>query len=135
MRRSCSLRVGLLLGVTVVASGCDFLPRTLVTSRSPDGRQTAWVWRAPSIDPPDDHLFLKTNDGPARGLMDLPPDGDWCRTITWTPDSRKVGFVVSDDRLALFDVATGTLEAFFYLAGTGCCGGPQESRDATLSAD
>jgi hypothetical protein len=135
MTRSAPYGLVLLLGTIVVLGGCDFMPRILVTSLSPNGQQTAWVWRAPNLDPPDDHLFLKTKGGPPRGLMDLSPDGDWCRTIVWRSDSRKVGFVVSDDRLALFDVETGTLDAFFYLAGTGCCGGPQESRNVTLSAD
>jgi hypothetical protein len=68
-------------------------------------------------------------------LMNLAPDADWCRTILWTPDSRKAGFVIADDRLAVFDVATRRLEAFFFLAGTGCCGGSQESRNVAFDAD
>jgi hypothetical protein len=67
--------------------------------------------------------------------MNLAPDADWCKTIIWTLDSRKVGFVIADDRLAVFDVATRALEAFFFLAGTGCCGGPQESRSVAFNED
>jgi hypothetical protein len=119
--------------LVVTSVGCqvarNLLPRTYTSSVSPDGLHTASVWRASNLDPPDDHLFLTSGNGPARRLMDLAPDADWCRTIIWTPNSRKVGFVISDDRLAVFDVGTGTLEAFFFLAGSGCCGGPLESRN------
>ena len=129
----------LLSSLAVTATGCqvasNLVPRTLARSVSPDGRHTASVWRASSIDPPDDHLFLATGDRPARPLMDLAIDADWSRTIIWTSDSRKVGFVIADDRLAVFDVESARLEAFFFLAGTGCCGGPQESRNVAFSAD
>ena len=63
--------------------------------------------KAASIDPPDDHLYLGPSGGTARRLMDLAPDSDWCRTIVWTNDSRKVGFLIRDQRLAIFDTATG----------------------------
>jgi hypothetical protein len=129
----------LMCAVVVAASGCrqarDFLPRTHTTSLSPDGRYTAFVRQGLNIDPPDDHLFLAARGGPSRPLMALAPDADWCTRIAWTSDSRKVGFVVADDRLALFNAETGILEAFFFLAGTGCCGGPQDSRNVTLNGD
>jgi hypothetical protein len=124
-----------LLGLVAIVAGCNLQPRTMVTSVSPDGRHTARVWRGPSLDPPNDFLYLRSPGTSERTLLALAPDADWCRTIVWTPDSTKVGFVVSDDRLALFDVDSATLEAFFFLAGTGCCGGAQESRSVALSAD
>ena len=98
-----------LVAVAVLLSGCggirrDFLPRTHTVSTSPDGRATAWVRQDFNIDPPDDHLFLKGPDGKVTKLLDLAPDADWCRTIIWTPDSARVGFLVTDNRLSVFDV-------------------------------
>lgn len=134
-----SRHLGLLFGCLIVVTGCqsarDFLPRTHTTSVSPDGRHSAFVRQGFNLDPPDDHLFLTTRGRPTRTLMDLAADADWCKTIVWSADSRKVGFVVTDDRLALFDVDTGRLEAFFFLAGSGCCGGPQEARNVALTDD
>ena len=53
-----------LSSLAVTATGCqvasNMVPRTLARSVSPDGHHTASVWRAPTIDPPDDHLFLET---------------------------------------------------------------------------
>lgn len=93
----------------LVLSACgemrrDFLPRTHTISTSPDGRWTAWVRQGFSIDPPDDHLFLKGPNGRVTKLMDLAPDADWCRTIIWTADSVRVGFLITDNRLSVFDV-------------------------------
>lgn len=47
--------------------------------------------------------------------MALAPDQDWSRTIVWSPDSRKVGFVINDERLALFDTSTFELDAMLLL--------------------
>ena len=94
-----------------LASGCkaarDFLPRTHTTAPSPDGRYVAAVRQFFNIDPPDDHLFLGPRAGPARRVMDLGGDIDWCQTIVWTADSRRVGFLIRDQRLAVFDSASG----------------------------
>lgn len=95
----------------LVLSACgemrrDFLPTTHTISTSTDGRWTAWVRQGFSIDPPDDHLFLKGPDGRVTKLMDLAPDADWCRTIIWTADSARVGFVITDNRLSVFDVSS-----------------------------
>jgi hypothetical protein len=98
-----------LLAAAVLLSGCgeirrDFMPRTHTLCTSPDGRATAWVRQDFNIDPPDDHIFLKGPDGTVTRLLDLAPDADWCRTIIWTPDSARVGFLVTDNRLSVFDV-------------------------------
>jgi hypothetical protein len=84
----------------------DLLPRTHTTSASPDGRHTAFVRQGLSVDPPDDHLYLGATGGTTRRLMNLAPDADWCRTIIWSTDSRKVGFLIRDQQLAVFDSAT-----------------------------
>ena len=80
------------------------LPRTHTTSTSPDGRYYAFVRQHLNPDPPDDHLYIAARPGAPRHVMALAPDADWCRTILWTPDSRTVGFLINEQRLALFDV-------------------------------
>jgi hypothetical protein len=135
-----TLVVFIVLATAVVAtSGCEqaraFLPRTHTRSVSPDGRHTAIVRQGLNNDPPDDHLFLVTNGRATRKLMDLAPDADWCHSIIWTPDSRLVGFVISDVRVAVFDAGTERLHAIVPLIDQGCCGGPQEARDVAFSAD
>ena len=127
------------LSLVVATCGCrvgqDFLPRTHTTSVSPNGHHTAFVRQAFNIDPPDDHLYLSVSGGPARHLMDLPADADWCKTIIWTADSRKVGFLIDDERLAVFDAEAGTLEAMLVLVGSGVYGGMQEARDVSFNHD
>lgn len=106
------MRLALLLiaSTTIASSACrqarDFLPRTHTESTSPDGKYTAWVRQEINIDPPDDHLFLKGPDGRTHRLMDLAPDADWCRSMTWTADSGRVAFLVTDNRLTIFDVTS-----------------------------
>jgi hypothetical protein len=105
------LRQSVAIGALVTLAGCgemrrDFLPRTHTVSTSPDGRSRAWVRQGFSIDPPDDHLFIKGPDGRTHKLLDLAPDADWCRSIIWTADSAKVGFLITDNRLSIFDVRT-----------------------------
>jgi hypothetical protein len=110
------------------ASACElthFLPHTLATAVSPDGRHTAIVRRAFSIDPPDDHLFIATKGQAERNVLNLGPDVDWCRSIVWSPDSRKAGFVINDEQLAIVDAETGRLDVRMILTGDSCCGSAQ----------
>jgi hypothetical protein len=102
-------RTAVAIAALVSLAGCgelrrEFLPRTHTTSTSPDGRWSAWVRQGFNIDPPDDHLFIKGPDGQAFKLADLAPDADWCRTIIWTQDSTKAGFLITDNRLSVFDL-------------------------------
>jgi len=83
-----------------------------------------------------DSLALADAEGTRSHLMDATFEfGEWCNTVIWAPDSRSVGFLISDTRLAVYDVTTRVMRAYFYLAGSGCCGGPQESRNVAFSAD
>jgi hypothetical protein len=108
-------------------SGCrlarDLLPRTHTVSTAPDGRTRAFIRQQLNPDPPDDHLYLVPPGGSPRHLMALAPDQDWSRIIVWSPDSRKVGFVINDERLALFDTSSFELEAMLPLV-------PDTSREA-----
>ena len=132
---------GLVIGLAALAAtaGCqlasDLVPRTHTTSVSPDGRYTAFVHQEASIDPPDDHLYLGPSGGRARRLMDLAPDADWCRTIIWTSDSGRVGFLIRDQHLAVFDTATSELLAFLPLVRADGYPGSQGARHVVLQPD
>ncbi len=134
-------RVALVLWATgcLAAFGCqmahDFLPRTHTVSRSPDGRYAAYVRQGFNIDPPDDHLYVGAARGPARRVMDLAPDADWCNTIVWTRDSRRAGFLIRDQRLAVFDAATGAHVATVVLIVPDGYPGSQEARNVAFSDD
>jgi hypothetical protein len=116
-------------------SGCrvarDLLPRTHTVSTSPDGRTRAFIRQHLNSDPPDDHLYIVPPGGRQRHVMALAPDMDWSRTIVWSPDSRKVGFVINDQRLALFDAATFELEAMLLLVSEES----QEAQSVALTDD
>jgi hypothetical protein len=127
------------LMVLAATAGCqltqNLFPRTHTTSLSPDGRYTAFVRQAASLDPPNDHLYLGPSGGTARRLMGLAPDSDWCRTIVWTSDSRKVGFLIRDQRLAIFDTATDEQLAFLQLVLADGYPGSQGARKVVLRPD
>ena len=123
----------------LVNAGCqaasDFLPRTHTTSASPDGRSWAFVRQHLNPDPPDDHLYIGHVSGSATHVLALAPDADWCRTIVWTPDSKTVGFLVSDQRLALFDVRTLKLIVMTVLVAPDGYPGSQEARNVAIASD
>ena len=89
------------------AGGCrlarDLLPRTHTVAASPDRQYVASVYQGLNPDPPDDHLYLSTAGRRAQRLMSLAPDAESCRSIVWSADSRSVGFLINDQRLAVFD--------------------------------
>ena len=129
-----------IVGVAILAgTGChaarDFLPRTHTTSASPNGRSYAFVRQHLNPDPPDDHLYIGHVSGLATHVLALAPDADWCRTIVWTPDSQTVGFLVSDQRLALFDVRTMKLIAMAVLVAPDGYPGSQEARNVAIASD
>ena len=113
------LSVWLVCVAVVLSSGCrlarDLLPRTHTTAVAPDGQTRAFVRQHLNPDPPDDHLYIARPGEPAREVMALAPDQDWCRAIVWSPDSRKVGFLINDRQLALYDARSFGLEAMLIL--------------------
>ena len=126
--------------VTLLAvGGCkvanDLLPRTHTTSQSPDGRYVAFVYQALNPDPPDDHLYLRPVGQSARYLRSLAPDADWSRAIVWSPDSRTVGFVINEQRVALFDTATARELARLTLVKADGYPGTEEARAVSIGND
>lgn len=97
--------------LTLTMTGCKpatlGLPRVHASSTSPDGRFIAVVRNHPTLDPPDQSLWLEPAGGPARMVQRLSADQDWCDTIVWAPDSSLVGFLIQDARLVVARPATG----------------------------
>jgi hypothetical protein len=137
MRATLYLALG--LAALFASAGCqlarDLLPRTHTSSRSPDGRHVAFVYQGLNPDPPDDHLYLGPVGQPARYLRALAPDADWSRTITWSPDSRTVGFVINEQRLALFETATAREIAILTLVKSDGYPGSEEARAISIATD
>ncbi len=59
---------------------------------SPDGRFEAYVIEAPSIDPPNQSLFIRRDKIHSKRIAKLPEDVDSIQKIHWSPDSDIVVF-------------------------------------------
>lgn len=67
--------------------------RAVSSVDSPDGAFTAYVIENPSIDPPNQALFVERSDGIRfMHVADLAEDVDSIQEILWSPDSRMVVF-------------------------------------------
>jgi hypothetical protein len=130
-----AIGVAALAGLGACQLAHDLLPRTHTSSRSPDGRYLAFVHQGLNPDPPDDHLYLGPVGQPARYLRALAPDADWSRAIVWSPDSRTVGFVINEQRLALFDTATAREIARLTLVRADGYPGSEEARGISIGND
>lgn len=82
------------------------------------------------MDPPPRHANAR-----ARYLRALAADADWSRAIVWSPDSRTAGFVVNEQRLALFDTATGSEIAILMLVKADGYPGSEEARAISIAND
>ncbi len=81
------LGVGYLVGVSMPDQGIA------KASTSPDGRFGAFVRAHPSIDPPNQSLWIKNNaSGKVTQIAKLPEDVDGIQDIRWAPDSEVVVF-------------------------------------------
>lgn len=92
-------------------AGCEpatlGFPRVHASAASPDGRFVAAVRNHPTLDPPDQSLWLEPVGGPARQVLRLSADQDWCDTIVWAPDSTLVGFLIQEARLVVVRPESG----------------------------
>jgi len=99
------------LALLLATSACSReqlgLPRVALEVASPDGRKVASVRNHPEIDPPNQSLWLKRADGERVEVAKLGADQDWCKTIVWSADSSRVGYLVQDARLVVADSASG----------------------------
>ena len=78
-------------------------PRTPVSAASPDGRYVAVVRNHPSIDPPNQRLWVGDRDGALQRLKQLGEDVAWSNLLVWSADSSTVSFLVQDAELVTVD--------------------------------
>ena len=104
-------RFFLLAAVVGSMAACDSatlgLPREALSVQSPDGAFRAVVRNHPSLDPPRQSLWLYDRQGSPRLVRTLAEDQDWCRTVAWAGDSRRVAFLVQDIQAIVVDATTG----------------------------
>lgn len=121
-------------------AGCEpatlGLPRVHASAASPDGRFVAAVRNHPTLDPPDQSLWLEPVGGPARMMLRLSADQDWCDTIIWAPDSTLVGFLIQEARLVVVRPESGriTFDAWL-LDPSGAYPPPQQATDLAFLPD
>ncbi len=101
--------IAIVSGLSLYYSCLDHLgySRVVLVARSPDRSATASVRSHPCIDPPCQSLWLGAGFDPPTRLVTLGQDQAWCKTIVWSPDSSRVGFLVQDAQIRVFDVASG----------------------------
>jgi hypothetical protein len=119
MHRRLAHLTALIVGALILASSCTELglPRTSVAVASPDRRFVAFVRNHPSIDPPDQSVWLTDRSGTTSMLRRLGADTEWCNRIVWSADSATVGFLVMNARLDTYDVETRRLRTSVWLNG------------------
>ena len=94
----------------LLSAGCtakDFgFPRVQVEATSPSGSQVAYVRNHPSIDPPNQSLWMKDlGTGKRTKLRKLGEDADWCNAISWSGGGDTVAFLIQDAWVAVYDKA------------------------------
>lgn len=84
--------------------GFNSRPETVMSVNSPQGTYEAYVVENPSVDPPNQALFIsRTGTGEFRLVAKLPEDIESARKIYWTEDGNKAVFV-TDWHLFITDV-------------------------------
>ena len=72
-------------------------PKTVVSVPSPDGEYEAYVEESPSIDPPNQSLWVERSDKlHVMCIADLAEDVDFIKKVMWSPDGRVVVFHSKD---------------------------------------
>ncbi|MGV8039238.1 MAG: hypothetical protein AB2L07_03905 [Thermoanaerobaculaceae bacterium] len=132
--------VPLLASCLLLLTACDpatlGIPRVHATATSPDGRHVATVRNHPTIDPPNQSLWLDSDGGPARMVLRLSADQDWCDTIVWAPDSSLVGFLIQDARLVVARPTTGQVVVDAWLVDSpGAYPPPQRAAELEFLPD
>jgi hypothetical protein len=83
------ITIGLIALAVYFFFGFNNKPGDALSVNSPDGLFRANVVDNPSLDPPEQSVFIsRTESNEFRLVDDLPGDIDWVKQISWSPDSR-----------------------------------------------
>ncbi len=87
----------ILIAVAVwVLFGFNSKPEKVLSMNSPQGLYEAYVIENPSLDPPNQALFIsKSGTGEFRLVARLPEDIEAARKICWTDDGNKAIFITN----------------------------------------
>ena len=100
--------------VLLALAACDAkmlgIPPVAVSAKSPDGRYVAFVRNHPTIDPPEQSIWLGGTQ-----IERLGGDVDWCRRIVWSDDSSRVAYLIQDARLVVVDARSAKPVASVWL--------------------
>ena len=121
----------------LVCSGCTLedRPRIDLETPSPDGAMTAFVKNHYTIDGPDQSIWLRYGDGSTKMLRRLSADQDWCGIIVWSGDGSRVGFLIQDARLLIYDAAAAEVTIDTWLVPQDGYPPTYRVRTLELSAD
>lgn len=87
------LTILLVFTVEYFIFGMNKKPHIVFSADSPDGVYKAYAEESPSIDPPNQSLFISKNGTKEfRLVCDLPEDIDMIKQIDWSVDSKTVVF-------------------------------------------
>ena len=80
----------------ILLYGMQLKPKTVLSEISPDGMFNAYVSESPSMDPPNQSLFVSRSSGNEfRLIEELPEDIEYVKQIVWSPDGKKVVFATN----------------------------------------
>jgi WD40 repeat protein len=124
----------------LAAVGCSRemlgLPRTPMSATSPDGKWVAFARNHPTIDGPDQSIWLRPAGGSGVQLRKLGGDAEWISAIAWSADSRRVAFLTMDAVIDIYDTATRKQIASGHIRQPNGSYPPKYAvRDVSLSAD
>jgi len=115
-------------------------PKVVLSAPSPDGDYEAYVEDLPSIDPPNQALFVEHSDKVRfMHIADLAEDVDAIIRIVWSPDSNIVVFHsrdyltatrISDWRTIRIYLGKEWTRSQPFRGATFACGGPQRTVEA-----
>ena len=100
--------VGAALALLVTASATDATRRrTTIASSSPDKSRVAVVQEAPCSTGICAELRLGASEAASANIASL--GSRTCAEIVWTPDGRRVAFVIDGSEMSIYDAQSGKL--------------------------
>jgi hypothetical protein len=96
----------------------------------------AYARNHPTLDGPDQSVWLRSASGSAVQLRKLGADSEWITAIVWSVDSRRIAFLTMDAVLDVYDVASRSrLASGYVLPNRGDYPPRYAVRDVSFSID
>ena len=128
-------RISIILVMLFVPACQRLTGHTVRSAASPAGGSLAYVVDEPSIDPPNQTLWVRFPGTPPQRVGRLGEDTHWCERIVWSPDSRAVLFVAADNQGPDHGLIVWTPESHTSTSSTGRVGLKHVGSTEGLSVD